>query len=121
MPEAPTQQKQSKPAEPAVEQPKLWHVILLNDDHHTYEYVVLMMQSLFGHPIEKGVQIAKKVDTEGRAICMTTHMELAELKQEQVHGFGRDPLMDSSEGSMSCVIEPADYGEDDGVTPPGNA
>lgn len=119
MPEAPVRERQTQTAEAEVEQPRLWHVVLLNDEEHTYEYVILMMQSLFGHTLEKAFEIAKKVDTDDRAICLTTHKELAELKQEQVHAFGKDPLMTTSAGSMSCVIEPADYGEDDSITPPG--
>jgi ATP-dependent Clp protease adaptor protein ClpS len=119
MPQAPTRERQTSQADAEVQQPRLWHVVLLNDEEHTYEYVILMMQTLFGHSIEKGYEIAKKVDSEGRAICMTTHKELAELKQEQIHAYGKDPLMEVSAGSMSAIIEPADYGEDDSITPPG--
>src|SRR4051812_16906521 len=58
-----------------------YHVILWNDDDHTYEYVIRMMQKLFGHPVEKGMQIATEVDARGKAIVMTTTRELAELKR----------------------------------------
>lgn len=88
-------------------QPPLWNVILLDDDDHSYEYVMRMMLTLFGHPLERGYTIACEVDSAGRAICATYHKELAELKQEQVHAFGRDPLMARSAGAMSAVIEPA--------------
>lgn len=72
-----------------------------------------MMQELFNHSKEKAFEIAKKVDTEGRAICLTTHKEHAELKRDQIHAYGRDPLMAESRGSMSAIIEPADFGEGD--------
>ena len=39
-----------------------YHVILLNDDDHTYEYVIHMLQTLFGHPQERGFQLAVEVD-----------------------------------------------------------
>ncbi len=39
-----------------------YNVILLNDDDHTYEYVIEMLKALFGHPVEKGYQLAKVVD-----------------------------------------------------------
>ena len=94
-------------------QPWLWNVVLLDDDHHTYEYVIRMMQNLFAHPLEKAYQVARTVDTQGRAICMTTHKEHAELKRDQIHAFGRDPLMATSRGSMSAIIEPAEFGGDD--------
>lgn len=91
--------------------PRRWNVVLLNDDDHTYEYVIAMVQKLFGHPVPRAFQIAKNVDTQGRAICLTTHKEHAELKRDQIHGYGADPLMRESKGSMSAVIEPADFGD----------
>ena len=33
-----------------------YNVILLNDDDHSFEYVIFMLQKLFGHPPEKGYQ-----------------------------------------------------------------
>jgi ATP-dependent Clp protease adaptor protein ClpS len=102
---------------PAVPKPRLkertkrqppYHVILLNDDDHTYEYVITMLQVLFGHPREKGFAMAKEVDTTGRVIVLTTSKEHAELKQEQIHSYGPDPLLARSAGSMSAVIEPAE-------------
>jgi len=83
-----------------------YHVILWNDDDHTYEYVILMMQELFAHPIEMGFAIAKTVDSDGRAICLTTTMEHAELKRDQIHAYGKDDLIARCEGSMSASIEP---------------
>lgn len=83
-----------------------YHVILWDDDDHSYEYVMLMMQTLFGHDLEKGFMIAKEVDRSGRAICLTTTKEHAELKREQIHAFGRDALIPRCQGSMKASIEP---------------
>jgi ATP-dependent Clp protease adaptor protein ClpS len=85
-----------------------YHVILLNDDDHSYEYVILMLQSLFAHPVEKGFLMAKEVDTSGRVIVATTTKEHAELKRDQIHAFGPDPLIPRCAGSMSAVIEPSE-------------
>ena len=85
-----------------------YHVILLNDDDHTYEYVVAMLKELFGHPLEKGFQMAKEVDETGRAIVLTTTREHAELKVEQIHAYGPDPNIARCQGSMSAVAEPAE-------------
>jgi len=85
-----------------------YHVILLNDDDHSFEYVITMMQQLFGHPREKGYTIAWQVHSQGRAICDTTSKERAELKQDQIHAFGPDPHIERCKGSMSAVIEPAE-------------
>ena len=56
-----------------------YHVILWDDDDHTYEYVIRMMQELFCHSAEKGFQIAETVDKTGRAICLTTTRERPRL------------------------------------------
>ena len=83
-----------------------YHVILWDDADHSYDYVVLMMKRLFRHPIETGFQIAKEVDRSGRAICLTTTLEHAELKRDQIHAFGKDELIARCKGSMSATIEP---------------
>jgi ATP-dependent Clp protease adaptor protein ClpS len=85
-----------------------YHVILLNDDDHSYEYVIIMLKDLFGHPVEKGFKLAEKVDSEGRAIVLTTTREHAELKQDQIHAYGPDSTIPRCKGSMSAVIEPAE-------------
>lgn len=85
-----------------------WHVVLLNDDDHTYDYVIHMLGDLFAHPVQKAYQLAKEVDTHGRTICLTTHKELAELKRDQIHAFGKDILLARSKGSMSATIVPAE-------------
>ncbi len=85
-----------------------YHVILLNDDDHSYVYVVVMLKELFGHPPEKGYQLAKTVDSEGRAVVLTTSREHAELKQEQIHAYGPDPSIPRCAGSMTAVIEPSE-------------
>ena len=85
-----------------------YHVILLNDDDHTYQYVIHMLQTLFGHSPETGFAMAKEVDTQGRVIVDTTSLERAELKQDQIHAFGPDPLIERCKGSMSAEIEPAE-------------
>jgi ATP-dependent Clp protease adaptor protein ClpS len=85
-----------------------YHVVLLNDDDHTFEYVIHMLQTLFGYPPEKGKRHADEVDNAGRSIVCTTSKERAELKQEQIHAFGPDRRLQRSAGSMSAIIEPAE-------------
>lgn len=94
------------------QQPWLWNVVLLDDDEHSYEYVIMLAQELFSHPLERAYQIAKTVDSDGRAVLKTTHRELAELKREQVIAFGRDLLVASSTGPMRVVLEPAECDSD---------
>lgn len=85
----------------------LWHVILLNDDDHTYEYVVEMLGKIFGHSVDQALLMAFEVDTAGKVIVDTTSKERAELKQEQVHAYGADPRIPTSKGSMTAEIEPS--------------
>jgi ATP-dependent Clp protease adaptor protein ClpS len=85
-----------------------YNVVLLDDDDHTFRYVVTMMQELFGYPQEKGWQIAEEVHTSGRCIVLTTTKEHAELKQDQIHAYGPDPWSSKDcKGSMTAIIEPA--------------
>ena len=85
------------------------HVILWNDDDHTYQYVIGMLRKLFGHAAETGYLLAKEVDLKGRVVVLTTTQEHAELKRDQIHAFGADQLIARSRGSMSASIE-ADTG-----------
>ncbi|MEX0819057.1 MAG: ATP-dependent Clp protease adaptor ClpS [Pirellulaceae bacterium] len=83
-----------------------YHVILWDDDEHTFEYVIQMMQELFGYSQERGFQIAEGVDQAGRAICLTTTREHAELKRDQIHAYGKDRSIRQCKGSMWASIEP---------------
>ncbi len=84
-----------------------YHVVLLNDNDHTYDYVIDMIRKLFGYPAETAFRMAGEVDRTGRVVLDTTTMERAELKRDQIHAFGRDWRIQRCEGSMSSLIEPA--------------
>jgi ATP-dependent Clp protease adaptor protein ClpS len=83
-----------------------YHVLLWNDDDHSHGYVIKMLKELFGHPTERGMQLAVEVDTRGKAIVFTTTMERAELKRDQIHSYGKDADIKGCKGSMSSSIEP---------------
>jgi ATP-dependent Clp protease adaptor protein ClpS len=93
--------------EETTETAPLWNVVLLNDDDHTYEYVVEMLVKLFGVLPERAFGCACEVDQHGRAVVETTSKERAELKQEQIHAYGPDWRIPRCKGSMSAAIEPA--------------
>ena len=92
---------------PAVRTAPLWHVVLLNDDDHTYDYVVEMLGRVFSHDPARAFAMAQEVDRGGRCIVDTTSRERAELKQEQVHAYGPDWRLPRSRGSMSAILEPS--------------
>jgi ATP-dependent Clp protease adaptor protein ClpS len=85
----------------------LFHLVLLDDDDHTYDYVIRMLGRVLGFDPETAMGHAREVDQFGRTILITTTRERAELKQEQIHAFGPDPLLSRSAGSMSAILEPA--------------
>lgn len=85
-----------------------YHVVLWDDDDHSYKYVIEMMSELFGHPKEHGLEIAQSVDLKGSAVCLTTTLEHAELKRDQIHAYGRDREIRTCAGSMRSTIWPAD-------------
>lgn len=85
----------------------LFHVVLLDDDEHTYDYVIEMLQRLFFLSVEAALQHAIEVDTAGRTVVITCERPQAEFAQQQIHGFGADPRMPKSKGSMSAVLVPA--------------
>lgn len=84
-----------------------YHVVLWNDEDHSYDYVIAMLMELFAYPPEKGFQMAKEVDTQGRVILLTTTLEHAELKRDQVHAYGKDGQIARCKGAMWATIEPA--------------
>ena len=85
----------------------LYHVVLLDDDEHTYDYVIEMLQKLFLFSRAKAFQHAVEVDTSGRTILITCELPQAEYARDQVHAYGPDWRMPECKGSMSAVIEPA--------------
>jgi ATP-dependent Clp protease adaptor protein ClpS len=85
----------------------LYNVVLLDDDDHTYEYVVEMLGALFFLSPDAAFQKAVEVDTTGRTIVMTCERKQAEFGRDQIHAYGADPRMARSQGSMSAMIEPA--------------
>ncbi|MXY78966.1 MAG: ATP-dependent Clp protease adaptor ClpS [Chloroflexi bacterium] len=90
-------------AEPA----KRYHLILLDDDDHSYAYVVEMLGRLFGYGREKAFAIAAMVDTQGRAIVETNSYDRVRHDQQRIHDYGPDPRIERCLGSMSAVIEEA--------------
>jgi|SRR5579872_897709 ATP-dependent Clp protease adaptor protein ClpS len=84
----------------------LYNVVLLDDDDHTYEYVVEMLVKLFAFGESDAWNHAVEVDTTGRTVVMTCELPQAEFGRDQIHAYGADPRMPRSKGSMSAVVEP---------------
>ena len=89
----------------------LFHVVLLDDDEHTYDYVIEMLTTLFMLTKGEAFQRAVEVDSFGRTIVITCERPQAEFGRDQIHAYGTDRRMSNSKGSMTAVIEPAGQGK----------
>ena len=85
----------------------LYRVVLLDDDDHTYDYVIEMLQKIFIFSAEQALRHAQEVDAVGRTILMTCELPEAEFARDQIHGYGRDWRLPRSAGSMAAIVEPA--------------
>jgi len=85
----------------------LFNVVLLDDDEHTYDYVVEMLTKLFCLSQEAAFRNAMEVDSMGRTIIITCEREQAEFGRDQIQAYGADSRMPESKGSMSAIVEPA--------------
>ena len=85
----------------------LYNVILLDDDDHTYDYVVEMLVKILGITEKRAFQHAVEVDRESRTLLLTCGRPEAEAKRDQIHAYGADWRLPRSKGSMSAIIEPA--------------
>lgn len=85
----------------------LFNVVLLDDNEHTYDYVIEMLQKLFLISEAAAFRHAVEVDTTGRTIVLTCELPQAEFARDQIHSYGADWRMPESKGSMSAIIEPA--------------
>ena len=93
--------------EPEVARAPLYHLVLLDDDDHTYAYVIEMLGTVFGYGHEKAYVLACMVDGEGRVCVETAGHEQVTKHQEAIHGYGADPRIARCLGSMSAVVEEA--------------
>ena len=85
----------------------LYHVVLLDDNEHTYDYVIEMLERLFLFSRTEAFRHAVEVDTTGRTIVITCELPHANFARDQIHGYGPDRRMPNSKGSMSAQVEPA--------------
>jgi len=87
---------------------KLYHVIILNDDDHTFEYVIEMLQAIFGLPYATALAHTMEADSTGSSIVFTTTLEEAEHKRDQIHAYGPAWRLPHSRGSVAALVERAE-------------
>ena len=84
-----------------------YHVVFLDDNDHTYDYVIEMLQTLFIFSLEQAYRHAEEVDRVGRTILLTCGQPEAEYARDQIIAYGPDQRLPRSKGSMSAIVVPA--------------
>jgi ATP-dependent Clp protease adaptor protein ClpS len=100
----------TKPKEKEDTDKRRWppfHVILENDDHHSFEFVVDVMRKAMRFSEERAFVVTLEADTKGRAIIWTGSKEVAELKVDQVRSFQEIHQDGRKLGPLDVSIEPA--------------
>ena len=100
-----------KTREDSKQKPKpmpMYRVILWNDQDHTFNYVIYMMQKIFGYDKARGMIIATGVHACGKIAVATLPLEVAELRRDQIRSFGPDPFLEECMTSMYATLEPVE-------------
>jgi ATP-dependent Clp protease adaptor protein ClpS len=69
--------------------PKLYKVILLNDDFTTMEFVIEVLKTFFSMSMERATQVMLQIHNEGSAVCGVYPKDIAETKVSQVSTFAK--------------------------------
>ena len=89
-------------ARPKLKEPPLYRVVLINDDFTPMEFVVDILESVFGMERTRATQVMLEVHTKGKGVCGVYNFEIAETKVAQVMGIAQQhqhPLLCTMEES----------------------
>lgn len=89
-------------AKPRLKQPPLYRVVLINDDYTPMDFVVNVLESVFGMERVRATQVMLEVHTRGKGVCGVYNFEIAETKVAQVMGIAKQhqhPLLCTMEES----------------------
>jgi ATP-dependent Clp protease adaptor protein ClpS len=89
-------------ARPAIKEPPLYRVVLINDDFTPMEFVVNILEAIFGMERTRATQVMLEVHTKGKGVCGVYNFEIAETKVAQVMGIAQQhqhPLLCEMEES----------------------
>ena len=87
---------------PKLKQPSLYRVVLINDDYTPMEFVVEVLESVFGMERNRATRVMLEVHTKGKGMCGIFTYEIAETKVAQVMGVAQQqqhPLLCTMEES----------------------
>jgi len=89
-----------KEAPPKVKKPKMYRVVMLNDDYTPMEFVVHVLESFFSMDRQMATKVMLEIHTKGRGMCGIFPHDLAETKASQVIDYAR-----SNEHPLICTVE----------------
>lgn len=80
--------------------PKMYKVILLNDDFTPMDFVVLVLRRYFAKTEEQATEVMLDVHKKGAGVAGVFTLELAEMKSMQVNQFAR-----MNQHPLKCTLE----------------
>ena len=84
-------------------------VILHNDDLNGMDFVIHVLQTVFGYSVEKCFDLMMEAHEKGRCVVWVGPLEVAELKADQIHSCGPDPRMkDKGAEPLRVTVEPTE-------------
>ena len=86
--------------EKKVTRPRMYRVLIHNDDYTPMDFVVRLLQTVFHHGEAKATQIMLHVHTRGKGVCGVFTFEIAETKVTQVLDFAR-----KNQHPLQCTME----------------
>jgi len=90
-----------KEAKPQLKKPRLYKVLLLNDDFTPMDFVVDIVKYYFGKDQEAATRIMLQIHTQGKGICGVYSRDVAETKVAQVNDHSQ-----SKQHPLLCAMEP---------------
>lgn len=87
-------------ATPKLKRPSLYRVVLINDDYTPMEFVVGILESVFGMDRSSATRVMLEVHTKGKGICGIFTYEIAETKVAQVMG-----IAEQQQHPLLCTME----------------
>ena len=87
---------------PKLQKPRLYKVLLHNDDYTTMEFVVAVLESIFNMPEGQAIQIMLNGHTQGVGVAGVYTYEIAEMKVTKTTELARE-----NEFPLLCTMERA--------------
>jgi len=87
---------------PKLKRPPMYRVILVNDDYTPMEFVVGVLESVFGMERTSATRVMLEVHTRGKGVCGIYSYEIAETKVAQVTSIAQQ-----QQHPLLCTMEQA--------------